>query len=104
VVVCDPRTAALLKEGNKSDRIDARNLAESLRTNQLKSVYHEEHGMRTLKELGRSYLTVTKDMTRVMNRIKSLYHGWGACAFRSPFPGILSAIGIYRQAIWLAQG
>ena len=74
LVVCDPRKAALLKEGNKSDRIDARKLAESLRTNQLKSVYHEEHGLRTLKELGRSYLTVTKDMTRVMNRIKSLYH------------------------------
>jgi hypothetical protein len=27
VVVCDPRKNALLKEGNKSDRIDARKLA-----------------------------------------------------------------------------
>ncbi len=35
LVVCDPRKTALLKEGNKSDRIDARKLAESLRTNQL---------------------------------------------------------------------
>ena len=43
LVVCDPRRAALLKEGNKSDRIDARKLAELLRTNQLKPVYHEEH-------------------------------------------------------------
>ena len=65
LVVCDPRKAALLKEGNKSDRIDARKLAEMLRTNQLKSVYHGEHGIRTLKELGRSYLTITKDVTRV---------------------------------------
>ena len=65
LVVCDPRKAALLKAGNKSDRIDARKLAEMLRTNQLHSVYHGEHGMRTLKELGRSYLTVTKDVTRV---------------------------------------
>jgi hypothetical protein len=32
LVVCDPRKAALLKEGNKSDRIDARKLAEMLRT------------------------------------------------------------------------
>src|SRR5579864_2037249 len=54
LVVCDPRKAALLKEGNKSDRIDARKLAELLRTNQLKAVYHGEHGIRTLKELGRS--------------------------------------------------
>ena len=76
LVVCDPRKAALLKEGNKSDRIDARKLAELLRTNQLQPVYHGEHGVRTLKELGRSYLTITKDVTRVMNRIKALYRSW----------------------------
>jgi hypothetical protein len=55
-----------LKDGNKNDRIDARKLAELLRTNQLKPVYHGEHGVRTLKELGRSYLTITKDVTRVI--------------------------------------
>src|SRR5467141_1206972 len=76
LVVCDPRKAALLKEGNKSDRIDARKLAELLRTNQVKPVYHGEHGVRTLKELGRSYLTITQDVTRVMNRIKALYRSW----------------------------
>ena len=76
LVVCDPRKAALLKDGNKSDRIDARKLAELLRTNQLKPVYHGEHGVRTLKELGRSYLTLTQDVTRVMNRIKALYRSW----------------------------
>ena len=36
-------------------------------------MYHGEHGVRTLKELGRSYLTITQDVTRVMNRIKALY-------------------------------
>src|SRR5436853_3087433 len=76
LVVCDPRKNALLKDGNKSDRIDARKLAELLRTNQVKPVYHGEHGVRTLKELGRSYLTITKDVTRVMNRIKALYRSW----------------------------
>ena len=65
-----------MKEGNKSDRIDARKLAEMLRTNQVKPVYHGEHGVRTLKELGRSYLTITKDVTRVMNRIKAVYRSW----------------------------
>jgi hypothetical protein len=39
-------------------------------------VYHGEHGVRTLKELGRSYLTITQDVTRVMNRIKALYRSW----------------------------
>src|ERR1700746_2747378 len=76
LVVCDPRKAALMKDGNKSDRIDARKLAELLRTNQLKPVYHGEHGTHTLKELGRSYLTLSQDVTRVMNRIKALYRSW----------------------------
>ena len=32
VLVCDPRKNALLKSGNKNDRIDARKLAERLRS------------------------------------------------------------------------
>ena len=61
----------------KNFRLDrSEKLAELLRTNQVKPVYHGEHGVRTLKELGRSYLTITKDVTRVMNRIKALYRSW----------------------------
>ena len=55
LVVCNPRRNALLKVGNKSDRIDARKLAELLRGNQIHPVYHGEHGLRALKELVRSY-------------------------------------------------
>ena len=40
LVVCDPRRNALLKEGSKSDRIDARKLAELLYMNKIKPVYH----------------------------------------------------------------
>jgi hypothetical protein len=32
VVVCDPRKNALMRDGNQNDRVDARNLAELLRT------------------------------------------------------------------------
>jgi len=86
LVVCDPRKNALLKDGNKNDRVDARKLAELLRTNQVKPVYHEKHGTRALEELGRSYLTLTKDMTRVMNRIKSVYRSWAIpCAGTSVY-------------------
>ena len=60
VVVCNPRKNALLKDGSKGDKIDARKLAELLRLNNLKPVYHGENGIRTLKELARSYLTITK--------------------------------------------
>ena len=73
LMVCDPRKNALLKSGSKSDRIDARKLAELLRGGQLSGVYHGEAGIRTLKELARSYLTLTQDATRVMNRIKAVY-------------------------------
>ena len=80
VIVCNPRKNALLKSGNKSDRIDARKLAELLRNGSLSAVYHGEKGLRTLKELSRSYLTISQDLTRVMNRLKALYHSWGiAC-------------------------
>jgi transposase len=71
IVACNPRKNALLKEGNKSDRIDARKLAELLRAGLLSAVYHGETGIRTLKELCRSYLTISKDLTRVMNRLKA---------------------------------
>ena len=76
VLVCDPRKNALLKEGNKNDRIDARKLASLLRAGLLSAVYHGESGVRTLKELARSYLAVTQDLTRVMNRLKALYRSW----------------------------
>jgi transposase len=89
--------AALLQDGNKSDRIDARKLAELLRDNQLNPVYHGEHGIRTLKELARSYGTITKDLTRVMNRIKALYRSWGIACHGS------SVHALRHRAEWLAK-
>jgi transposase len=77
LVVCDPRRNALLQEGNQNDRVDARKLAELLQNNQLRPVYHRDHGLRTLKELVRSYLTITKDLSRVMSRVKAIYRSWG---------------------------
>jgi len=69
VLVCDSRKNALFKVGNKSDRIDSRKLAELLRSNLLRSVYHEDTGIRTVKELAPSYMTLTRDLTRVMVRL-----------------------------------
>src|SRR5438876_5061650 len=97
LVVCDPRKNALLKDGNKSDRVDARKLAELLRGNQLHAVYHGEHGVRTLKELGRSYLTTTRDLTRVMSRIKALYRSWAI-----PCSGT-AVYGVRHRGEWLAK-
>jgi len=42
-------------------------LADLLRAVMLRPVYHREHGLRTVKELSRSYLTISKDLTRVIS-------------------------------------
>jgi transposase len=76
LLVCDPRNNASMKQDNKSDQIDARRLAELLRLNHLHPVYHGEHALRTLKELVRSYLTITKYLGRVVARVKALYRSW----------------------------
>jgi len=78
VVVCDPRKNALLKAGNKNDRVDARKLSDLLRAGLLTPVYRGESGVRTLRELSRSYLAASKDLTRVMNRLKAATQA-GAC-------------------------
>jgi transposase len=86
VLVCNPRKIPLLKQGNKSDKIDARKLAERLRLKDLKPVYHGETGVRMLRELARSYLTIVKDLSRVMNRLKALYRSWAIpCAGRDVY-------------------
>jgi len=107
VTVCNPRKNALLKSGNKGDRIDAQKLAELLRNGSLSAVYHGERGLRTLRELSRSYLTITKDLTRVMNRLKALYHSWGmACSgtrvyaprHRAEWLSKIKEVGVRRRA------
>lgn len=77
VVVCNPRRNALLKEGSKDDRVDARKLSELLRVGMLRAVYHGENELLSLRELARSYEVVSKDLQRVMNRVKALYRAWG---------------------------
>src|ERR1700751_4689665 len=71
LVVCDPRKNS--RQGNKNDRIDARELAGRLYMNKLNAVYHGGAGVRTLKELARSYLTISKDLARVMTRGKGIF-------------------------------
>jgi transposase len=75
LLVCDPRKNKL--DGNKTDKIDARRLAELLRLNALKAVYHGQDSTRALKELARSYVSLQQDSTRVMNRLKAIFRGRG---------------------------
>jgi transposase len=97
LVVCDPRRNALLKEGSKTDRNDARKLADLLRTGMLRPVYHGSRSLRNLQEMAHCYQAFVQDTTRVMNRIKAFYRGRGIdCAGR----------GVYsprQRGIWLER-
>src|SRR2546425_7878832 len=113
LVVCNPRKNALLKDGNKSDRIDAHKLAELLYLNKLSSVYHGETGVRMLRELARSYLTIVKDLTRVMCRLKAVYRSWAIpCAgrdvyytrHRDEWLGKINEAGVRRRTTLPATG
>src|SRR5215470_7814355 len=77
LLVCDPRKNSAMRQGNENDRIDARKLSELLRADMLSPVYHGENGIRVLREMARSYLTLSEDTTRVMNRIKAVYSSRG---------------------------
>ena len=112
LVVCNPRKNALLKDGNKSDRIDAHKLADLLRLDNLQPVYHGENGVRMLRELARSYLTIVKDLTRVMSRLKAVYRSWAIpCAgrdvyysrHRAEWLGKIKEAGVRRRAEQIYQ-
>jgi transposase len=112
LIVCDPRKNGSMREDNQNDKIDARRLAELLRIDHLTSVYHGDHGLRTLKELVRSYLTVTKDLGRVMTRVKALYRSWAipctgkqvyAACHRAEWLGRINELGVRRRAEFYYQ-
>ena len=112
VVVCDPRRNKLLAEGSKADKIDARKLADLLRTRMLRSVYHGHEATRKLKELVRAYDTFSSDTQRTMNRIKAIYRGRG---IPTPGRGVyqakqrqqwlekLAEPGLRQRAAWLYE-
>jgi hypothetical protein len=52
-----------------------------------------------LRELARSYLTVSKDQGRVMSRLKALYRSWGiACSGQQVNTGLVGSIVHYQAA------
>jgi len=112
VVVCDPRRNKLLAEGSKGDKPDARKLAELLRGNLLRSVYHGHETNRKLKELVRAYETTKSDLTRVMSRLKAIFRGRAIAApgrqvyqnsKREQWLNQLSEPGLRQRASWLYE-
>ncbi len=112
VVVCDPRRNKLLSEGSKGDKVDARKLAELLRTGMLRSVYHGHEATRKLKELVRAYETLSVDTQRAMTRIKAIYRGRGIVTAgrgvyqakqREQWLEKLAEPGVRQRAAWLYE-
>jgi transposase len=109
LVVCDPRKNGRPK-GNKSDRIDATQLARWLRSGDLSPVYHGGSATRVLKELVRGYEHAVEDSTRAKNRLKALFRsqgvstpGRGVYKFeeREKWLSELSSPGLQSRAEWL---
>jgi transposase len=78
----------------------------------VRSVYHGEHGVRTLRELARSYLTISTDLIRVMTRVKAIYRSWGipcrgkqvyAERYRAEWLGKIQEAGVRRRAEFYYQ-
>ena len=66
------------KRGAKSDAIDARGLAERLRTGRLgRVVYKAPRQFAKLREIARTYTLLTRDVARTKNRLKSLFRRRG---------------------------
>ena len=97
VLVCNPRLNHSKSRDNKSDRLDAFNLARDLRAGLLKPVYHGSPQTQTLKQLAHNYETLTEDTTRCMNRLKAVFRSQAVkCAGRDVY---------YRRnrVAWLAK-
>ena len=98
VVVCNPRES---RDGeNKSDQIDTWRLADRLRLNMLKPVFHNAGNMQTLKELVRIYESLVSDGTRAKLRLKAIFRGQ---AIATPGDGIYDPVKAKEKLAELAN-
>lgn len=66
------------RRGSKSDRIDADELSERIRTGRLGRTVFKDRGRFTeLREFARAYTMISQDVSRTKNRIKSFCRGRG---------------------------
>jgi len=75
VLVCDPR--ANKQRGQKSDRIDARKLAERARLGALSRVWHAGKELQDLRQAVFSYRSLTAHSIRLKNQVKGVFRSRG---------------------------
>jgi len=78
VVVCNPKHIKE-KRGAKSDFRDALEIADLLRVNRIKSVYHSNNPLIKLRQYISNYANIVQQSVSIKNRIHALYrqHGMG---------------------------
>ena len=84
VLVCNPVYVAK-KGGAKTDFRDALHLAQELRTNHLKPVYHDDSHWIELRTLMNSYLDLVGQIVATKNRLKAVFRSSGLSTRESDF-------------------
>ena len=77
LIVCDPYRNHLLKEGAKSDKIDAAKMVQLLRAGLLKPVFHSGDHFIYLRKLVSGYQDLVKSGVRLKNQRAALFRGNG---------------------------
>jgi transposase len=95
VLVCDRRGES--QRGTKGDQEDAAHLAELLRREGVRAVYHGSRQRATLKAHAHTYQNVVEDATRVMARLKAVFRARG---IKTPGRSVYHPA---ERARWLAQ-
>lgn len=83
VLVCDPYRNHLLREGAKSDKIDASKMVQLLRAGLLKPVFHSGDDFIYLRKLVSGYQDLVKAGVRLKNQRAALFRGNGLLPERS---------------------
>lgn len=77
LIVCDPSRNHLLKEGGKTDKIDAIKLVKLLKSDLLKPVYHSGDVYIYLRGLVSGYTDLIKAYVRLVNQNKAIKRRMG---------------------------
>ncbi|RME59301.1 IS110 family transposase, partial [Candidatus Parcubacteria bacterium] len=85
ILVCDPYRNALLRQGPKTDKIDAAKLCHLLRAGLLHEVHHTLESDYWLRKLVRCYWSLVKSGVRVQNQKSALYRAVGLHYKKEPF-------------------
>jgi transposase len=71
IIVCSPAANVQYKRA-KTDKLDARNLANLLRGGYLKPVFHDGSGREKFRVILSAYEDIVQDSTRIKNRVEAI--------------------------------